>query len=337
MRIASIWAMLVLFEISTRVTRALITTGDVALGIIGVILVDGTGLGIGTWAICWLADEYPMEVLTWRHALLVVLPALVVIAFLNFSLAYAATRAFGQTPPPFAESLMLSLHPRIFVSFLILGVAYAVRHYFVLRERTREAARLETEVLRAEIVALRSQLQPHFLLNVLNVIGGQVRTAPAVAEEMIGRVGNLLRMSAAQVERPLTTIGEEIDFLGAYLEVQRLRLGDRLRARITVENELLTHTLPSFLIQPLVENAVKHGVERALHPSLITIDVRREETMLVIEVNDDGAGGSEAGSDGLGLTNTKARLQRHYGTDVGLTVAPRPSGGTRVTLRLPVR
>lgn len=337
-RLAIGWCLMAIFEASTRMTAALAAGTSLDWRILVVTVSDAAGFGVGHYCAFRFVDRYPLDRVTWKRALVLVAPFVILLTVATLVVRLSAIVALGLLPlGQAANRLAIGVHGRIFAVFLMLGVAYAVQYYLFLRERIRAAGRLEAEVLRAQIRMLRAELQPHFLLNTLNAIAYEIRRSPRRAEHLIGRVGDLLRMSLDSVERQVATVAEEIEFVSAYLDLQRARLGDRLRTVIRVDNELLEATVPSFLLQPLVENAVRHGVEPSDHPVLVEIDIRRVGKSVAVEVSDDGAGLKEGPRhEGLGLRYTRERLARQYGTRASFALEPRTGGGARATVLLPL-
>jgi two-component system, LytTR family, sensor kinase len=240
------------------------------------------------------------------------------------------------------------LLPVNFVTFSgLIAVSFAVDYYFKYRQRAAESqqlelrtARLESELAKAQLVALRGQLQPHFLFNAFNAIATLVRSNqnPA-AVETIAQLSALLRIAMESSGSPEVTLEQELDFATRYLEVERVRFGDKLRVSVSVPPEALPALVPSLVLQPLVGNAVKHAVARRATPGTVGISARRRESRLVLEVVDDGPGDAPIRDPvirtGIGLANTRARLETSYRGDFRLEILPRAEGGTLVRLDLP--
>ncbi len=226
----------------------------------------------------------------------------------------------------------------VFAMLLVAGRAVAVS------ERARRSAlresRLEAELARANLEALRLEIQPHFLFNTLNSIAALIRMqANEKALDMLLGLGALMR---ATIDRPpdhLTTLGTELDFVKQYLDLQGARFGDRLDVRFDVAPEARPLAVPSFLLQPLVENALRHGIARKPGRACLDITAAVKDGTLALSVTDDGAG-LLPGFDldrhaGTGLRNIRVRLQQLYGPAASLRVDPASPGGTVVTVRLP--
>lgn len=224
----------------------------------------------------------------------------------------------------------------------VLVLDYGVRQYRAARARELRAAQLETQLAAARLAALKIQLHPHFLFNALHTIGTLVRTGqsePAV--RVVAGLGDLLRRildDAATQEVPLR---QELDLLRAYLDIEQIRFSDRLRVEFHIEPEALDASVPHLILQPLVENALRHGIEPDAQGGRLTVTARRVVDQLVLAVRDDGRGipGANGGEGhrGVGLANTRDRLAHHFGSDFALTVEPAAGGGTEARIAIPFR
>lgn len=206
------------------------------------------------------------------------------------------------------------------------------------RRRAEQAATLEAQLSRAELAALRAQLEPHFLFNALNGITALIARDPKAAEEMTARLGDLLRM-ALSGERAMTApLRDEIAFLDAYLAIEAYRYGARLHAVFDIEPDCRAALAPPLILQPLVENAIRHGLAPVDRKVVIRIAARREGAQLILQVTDDGAGAPASEmKEGIGLGNTRRRLHHLYGDDCRFEAAPRANGGFKVRLALPYK
>lgn len=240
-------------------------------------------------------------------------------------------------PSELADSLGKALPPAL--TYWALGRVVAAR------ARRRRARETEEALRRAREQALATQLQPHFLFNALNGIALLVRTDPRAGERMIVRLSSLLRETLEAGRLGTHTLGAELALLDHYLALQRMRFGERLAVALDVPAALHDRAVPALLLQPVVENAIRHGLEHASAGGTVWVRARDERGVLVLEVDDDGVGldapDARAGT-GVGLATTRARLLLAAGladepsaADALLDIAPRPGGGVRVTLRLP--
>ncbi len=216
---------------------------------------------------------------------------------------------------------------------LLAGLGYRLR---VRRLEARE--RLRTALVEAQLDALQFQLRPHFLFNTLNSVLPLIGKDPERARQMVVRLGDLLRLSLRSEDTPLVTLEEEIGILEKYLSIEKVRFRDRLDVAIEVEPGVAAARVPSFLLQPLVENAIKHGLGGLAGRGRITVLAGAENGQLAIRVRDNGPGPKEDldASTGIGLRNTRRRLEALYPGDHLLELAPAPEGGCEVRLRLPL-
>lgn len=211
-------------------------------------------------------------------------------------------------------------------------------------QRSREA-RLHQQISEAELRALRAQINPHFLFNSLNTIADLVVTDPLRAETMTLRLAQVFRHVLMHSSRPLTSVREEIDFVGRYLFIEEARFGDRLKFEMDVSPDVAAHRIPSLILQPLVENSLKHGLAPKPGRGHLWIKAALRGTDVCLTVEDDGVGAARAertpaglprsGASGVGLRNVAERLQTLYQNRATFAFEPRATGGTRVTLRIP--
>lgn len=223
------------------------------------------------------------------------------------------------------------------VYFAVLGIEHAIFYFQQARERETQAALLSAQLSEARLGALRMQMKPHFLLNSLNAVLVLVRDRDhATATRVLEELGEILR-HVLRSERPeVVPLEEEVGFLRRYLGIEQVRFSDRLRTSFRIEPETARAAVPDFILQPLVENAVRHGIAERIEAGQIIISARRDGDALVLTVEDDGPGYDDRRpSAGLGLANTRERLAVLYGDRGTLRLVPRPGGGTIATVRLP--
>lgn len=219
-------------------------------------------------------------------------------------------------------------------SLLYLGIT---QFREISRERER-ALRAEAEAQAARLRALRYQLNPHLLFNTLNAISTLiVEQRGADATRMLSRLSDFLRMTLEGSDASEVPLEEELAFVQRYLEIERVRFGDRLGVRLDVAPAARCALVPSMLLQPLVENAVKHAVSTVEQGATITLAAKRDERRLRIVVSDNGPGMSPVGGTGIGLTNVRERLQALHGSDHRFAVETAVGGGVRVTIEIPFR
>jgi signal transduction histidine kinase len=191
---------------------------------------------------------------------------------------------------------------------------HAMSFYREARDRQMQAVELESLLQRAQLDALRSQLNPHFLFNALHSMAELVHSDPKLAEKLIVKLGELLRQVLNSSNQPEVTLADELDFIRGYVAIEQMRLGDRLTVDWDIDSTALQARVPSLVLQPLVENAIQHGIAPTTAPGTLRISARRDGDFLRLEVRDNGPGLARTQSTpGIGLANTRARLQRLYG------------------------
>jgi len=223
----------------------------------------------------------------------------------------------------------------------LVGVAQSVHFYRRLRERERQALLLESQLTQARLRALQAQLHPHFLFNALNGISTLLRRDPRMAQDALASFSELLRLALNQSAQPEVTLRDDLEFLRRYVEVQQMRLGDRLRFEESIPEALADCVVPALLLQPLVENSLRHGIEPSPNPGFVRVAARQTDNYILLTVEDNGLGLSNgkpaANSGGLGLENLRARLRSLYGERQRLEVSERPGGGALVEIQIPLR
>jgi two-component system LytT family sensor kinase len=214
---------------------------------------------------------------------------------------------------------------------------HAASYYREARDRQMRAVELEGLLHQSQLEALRSQLNPHFLFNALHSMAELVHANPRLAEQLIVRLGELLRQVLQSSNRQEVPLAEELEFIRGYVEIEQMRLGERLRVIWDVDGAPAQARVPSLVLQPLVENAIQHGIAAGTGAGTLSIAARREGDSLQLEVRDAGPGLARATperSQGIGLANTRARLQRLYGERQAFEILP--GEGMTVRLRIPV-
>ncbi len=226
----------------------------------------------------------------------------------------------------------------IWLYVIVAGISYAIRTRKRLREQESVAARAEALALKARLASLRGQLNPHFLFNALNSITTLIRHDPVTAEKAVERLADLLRYALDGDDRTTVSMHEEWEFTQEYLEMQRLRFGDRLRYDMTAESTPLSCPVPPFVLQPLVENAVEHAISIRPEGGFVKIGAHLDGDVLQILVEDDGPGfelPSARPGHGHGLSTLGKRLEAVYGSGASLVLSRSELGGTRAVVTLP--
>ena len=262
-------------------------------------------------------------------------------ASLGVALRYLLGMVGPNNPLPkhLASWVLTSLPWSVFMYFAVTGCVYAFIYFAEAREREAQSAKLAAQLAEARLGALRMQLNPHFLFNSLNAIGVLVRDQKtAAASRMIELLGDVLRTVLRNDPRHEVPLRAEIEFLEQYLAIEQVRFSDRLTVRWSIDESLRGALVPEFVLQPLVENALRHGIAKRSDAGVLEIAARRERDVLVLTVSDDGAGLPETpNGSGVGLANVRERLQTLYGGVARLDIAPRAGGGVIATVRLPYR
>lgn len=281
----------------------------------------------------WLAERFPLDRGGWRRHLPVHLAGALGACLARAGLVLALNPWVGwyRSVPPLADLLLTSVANNLFLFALIVGVGHAL--VFARRSREKDEARA-----RAELAALRMQIQPHFLFNALNTVAALVHESPSVAERMIVRLSTLLRATLDAPDAEEVPLVEELRIARLYLEIEEARFEDRLRVRWRVDPRAYGARVPHLILQPLVENAVRHGISPRAAPGTVEIAAERVDGTLRLEVRDDGVGGAPAAAAaGVGLQNTRERLRHLYGARQTVEVSGAPGGGFSVRITLPFR
>jgi len=265
--------------------------------------------------------------------------------FLVNASVYALGRQLVTAPPPpgtdplsaaIADLLTVGVVLHLAIFGAIVGTASGVASYRRLREEESRRARFEVDFVHARLDALRSQLNPHALFNTLHTIAAMISVAPERAESMVVRLGDFLRRVMDLGDQQEVALSSELEVLSSYLAIEQARFGERLEVEVNVSLDCLAALVPTLILQPLVENAIKHGVARSDGRGQVEIAAVRLGRILRLEVVDNGAGPAElSGRRGVGLANTRERLQRLYGELQAFELEPATGGGARVRLRFP--
>jgi two-component system, LytTR family, sensor kinase len=247
----------------------------------------------------------------------------------------------GRMPPTFMQGVISLVVMRLHVDMLrywaVVAIHQLVRYRKELGERERAAASLRAELVEARLESLKRQLHPHFLFNTLNNISVLMYEDVSTAHRMLLRLSELLRGALRDNLPNEVTVEEELRFIEKYLEIEQIRFGDRLMVELMVENDTLDAQVPNLILQPLVENALKHGAGVITRPTTLRLHVYRRGSELGLEVSDDGGGAPESMVIGIGLSNTIARLQHLYGDDHQIDLEHPDSGGFAVRIAIPFR
>ena len=305
-----------------------------------------------TWAaftptIVWLSQRFRFERQGLLRALAVHLPAVLIFSLAHIAAMQAAqwylVTSDGGVFSWWSEAqraALLNLDWEMMTYWAIVGLSHALLYYRESRDRELRASQLETRLVEAQLKTLQQQLHPHFLFNTLNAISALMHRDVAAADRTLMRLSDLLRLTLERLGEREVTLEEELDFLRKYLDIERTRFADRLDVHFEVAPDTLDALVPTLLLQPLVENAIKHGVARKAGAGRIDVTARQENDKLWIEIRDDGVGLSEdaftALHKGIGVSTTRARLQHQFGADYRFEFH-RLSQGVAVVVAVPWR
>ncbi len=279
--------------------------------------------------IVWLAQHYPIERRTWRRALLVHVPACFLFSASHsviYALACYASRNLGDT-------LFARFHPNLITYWAIVGFAQAVDYFRRYTERERQLAQ-------AQLLLLKSQLQPHFLFNTLHTVSAMMHHDVKAADRMVHKLSDLLRMTVDTIGAQEVPLRQEVEFLQKYVDIEQTRFSGAFDLRLEMDPSTLDVLVPSMVLQPLVENAIRHGLDLKKAGGVITVCSRRHDgEVVVLSVSDNGRGASrDTVKEGLGITNTRQRLQQLYGDRQAFRVERRDAAnGFSVSLVIPFR
>lgn len=286
--------------------------------------------------IVWLARRFPLEREHWGRSLAVHSVAGVGVSLLKWTLNNFLRRYLLGFPGMY---LIYVFHQNFVTYWIVVAATQGYLYYSRYREGELRTAQLSAQLAQAQLQALRMQLHPHFLFNTLNAISTLVHKDPEIADRMIARLSDLLRLTLENIGVQEVPLAQELQFLERYLEIERMRFPDRLQVRMHIAPETLDARAPYLILQPIVENAIRHGI--APRSTLGTVEIRADckNDRLILEVRDDGPGISpdRIPKDGVGISSTRARLERLYGAAHQFELRNAAEGGLVVTLAIPFR
>ncbi|WP_407351962.1 sensor histidine kinase [Luteimonas sp. R10] len=291
-----------------------------------------------TLLLLWWVRRWPIECERWLRSTMAATALVLLIVVLRAAAVAALNPWIGwyQQLPGVVELLWTSFGNNALLVWLMVGVAHAWLYARRALAREREAEQLQARLTETRLDALRAQLNPHFMFNALNSIAEMVHRDADAADRMLVGLGELLRSSLDHQRSQLVPLHEELQLLRHYLEIEKARLGERLRLEWRVEPGLEHLPVPPMLLQPLAENAILHAIAEKSAPGLLRIAIRREGGRLWLEVGDDGSADAAATPrHGTGLRNIRSRLTYLFGDRHGFWIGPGADGGTTVRLWLP--
>ena len=305
-----------------------------------------------TPAMVWLARRFSLVGGEWKKHLFIHLPAFILISMVHSAAATAVIliidpfESMRENPTTFWPSFLAripgSFGPDLLVYGGVIGICYALDYYRKYREREVLATKLEAQLAQAQLDSLRMQLHPHFLFNTLNSIVGLVRdNKNQTAVSMLVGLSDLLRHTLDHSARQEVELREELAFIKLYLGIQEMRFSDRLRFELDVDPATARALVPNLILQPLTENALRHGIARIVDAGVVGIRSSVHDGNLRLTVYDNGAGLPDdwqmKGSTGIGLANTVARLQQLFDDNHQIDIRNRDGGGVEVVITMPLR
>lgn len=307
-----------------------------------------------TWPVLWLVRRFPLDRQRWTRTVAVFACAGVVVAIVmtiwdvGVILLVGSFTDLAPLAGPYQQASFFQLceqwfprnTPLTVIAYAGMVASFHARSYYRrLQERELNSSQLEAQLAQARLAVLKAQLQPHFLFNTLNSISTLMHRDVDAADRMIARLADLLRLSMDSSSAQEVPLRQELDFLQHYLEIEQVRFSDRLRVSLDIEPATLNASVPSLILQPLVENAIRHGISPRRGPGRIAISSRRQGDDLELRVSDDGVGlaANRRGAlrEGLGLANTRARLDQLYGDRHRLELLEAAESGFEVRLSIP--
>jgi two-component system LytT family sensor kinase len=309
------------------------------------------GLGCLLWALAtplvlWLARRFRIERNSWRRRVplhfftsIGLSSALLALDYLLYMIYWHRTAVL--TPMKFLEYIFYNLDRWLLVYWVIVLLSHAFNYYNSSRKGELKASQLRAQLAQSQLEALKMQLHPHFLFNTLHSVSALLNQDIEAARSMITRLGDFLRLTLENAGTQEVSLRQEMQFLNGYLEIERIRFQDRLTTVVSVDPEVLDVQVPNLILQPIVENAMRHAIARKSGAGRIEILATARNGALRIQVKDDGPGLPGAQSPdsqlrlGVGLPNTIARLKRLYGTAYRFELTNDPAGGLVVTLEIP--
>ncbi|HET6268379.1 MAG TPA: histidine kinase [Acidobacteriota bacterium] len=297
-----------------------------------------------TWAflslfILKLASRFRLKRGQIARSLLVLIPASFFFSFVQVAM-HAAIDHFllegYEYIHEFSGYFVRTFHFGLLVYWTIVVIQNAIDYY---KDQAIAASELQTQLAQAQLQALKMQIHPHFLFNTLNSISSLMHYDPKGADAMLCQLGELLRLSLSSDQYQEVSLQKELEFLDKYLAIEKIRFQDRLTVVMNIESDTLQAQIPNLILQPLVENSIRHGISDQRGPGKVEIDAERENGMLLVRVRDNGKGLPENGAEvaeGIGLKNTRARLEYLYGSHYRFEMRRTPeSSGLEVTLAIP--
>jgi two-component system, LytTR family, sensor kinase len=320
-----------------RVPRPPATAGDM-LRMLGVGSLVWYASFLSAPLFVWIARRAPFDRRRAAASVAVNLGTIAALTVLTSWAQYEVTYRGALSVPGLGGYLRVGLITGMLPFFAVAAIAHAATAVSRAHDREVEAERMRTQLAESRLAALTAQLQPHFLFNTLQGISTLIARDPAAADAMLTNLSDLLREVLRRGQQREIEFHEELAVLRPYLDISRQRFGDRLSVGVTFDDAARRALVPFFILQPLVENALWHGIEARAGVGSIAVDARRDDGELVLTVTDNGAGEAPGeNGTGVGLANTRARLRELYGDAQSLAASRPENGGFRVRVSIPYR
>jgi two-component system, LytTR family, sensor kinase len=289
----------------------------------------------------WMGRRYPIDRKSWKVMLPLTLVVTSVCVVLKYAVLVPIEHAFGlNLGSTFSSELARNFATESMAFWAVIGIVHAFEFNRRYREREVAAADLRARLSQAQLEALRSQIHPHFLFNTLHSISTLMHRDVDAADTMLTRLSDLLRLTMQHRGQNEIALRDELALVDQYIEIMRVRFGDRLTVRHSIHPEALDAFVPQFILQPLLENAFAHGIAQTSGPGTIDISALSADGRLEISITDNGlhTNGSAPGvkTHGMGLANTRRRLEQLYGPAQSMSLEKLPGRGTRVVVAIPL-
>jgi two-component system LytT family sensor kinase len=359
----AVWLMLIAISVAYALFAAIVSVGYTAIYgvsrwtlrpdtaaifpyLVLMNLAMWTGFALWTPAIFWLGRRFRFDRQGWKTAVAVHVPASLLITAAHLSLVgllrfylQGVRGGSPELPNTILDAFFRTVDQVLPVYWAVVGLQHAMHYYGQARAKEVRSARLETRLMESQLQALQQQLHPHFLFNTLHAISSLIHRDPEKADLMIERLSELLRITLRKVGQQEVELAEELEYVNAYLDIEQIHFGDRLQIAYRIDAGAMDALVPTMILQPLVENSIRHGLEPMLRPGTLTIEAQADGDTLWLRVRDNGAGLPKNWKrrEGVGLSNSRSRIDRLYGEQAALTVRDNPGGGVLVDIYIPLR
>lgn len=296
--------------------------------------------------VLWLGRKFPLKRGSFRKNILIHVIAGAGVVLLQQVIDVIILPPLGYPPNPTSTSywqlyyrfVLIHFHANYLLYWMIVGIQNAAAFYRDYRERELQTAQLEGQLAQARLQVLKNQLHPHFLFNTLNAVSELIYENQETAELMIANLSDLLRLALDKMHVQEVSLRQELEFLKKYLEIEQMRFDERLQIKMSIQPDTLDASVPNMILQPLVENSVKHGIAPLADGGTVEISAERQNGDLRLRVADNGIGvGGKQINEGVGLSNTRARLAQLYGAEHLFEISPQPGGGLQIKLQIPYK